>query len=61
LKDPFWQPDFGESFFNPKLGAIVTGARFFLIAYNVNIKSADVKYVKEIGEVLRESGHPKRD
>jgi len=60
LKDPNWQPDFGESFFNPKLGAIITGARFFLIAYNVNIKSSDVKYATEIGEELRESGHPKR-
>lgn len=56
-----WRPDYGTNIFNPKLGAIVTGARFFLIAYNVNIKSKDVKYAKEIGEVLRESGHAKRD
>ncbi len=61
LKNPEWYPDYGEAKFNPKLGAIVTGARFFLIAYNVNIKSLDVKYAKEIGEVLRESGRPKRD
>ncbi len=61
LKDPEWKPDYGPDIFNPKLGAIVTGARFFLIAYNVNIKSEDVKYVKEIAEVLRESGRPKRD
>lgn len=61
LKDPNWLPDFGEAIFNPKLGAIVTGSRFFLIAYNVNIKSTDVKYAKEIGEVLRESGYSKRD
>lgn len=61
LEDPYWKPDFGEAFFNPKLGAIITGARFFLIAYNVNIKSNDVKYAKEIGEILRESGYPKRD
>ena len=61
LKDSNWQPDFGPSEFNAKLGAIVTGARFFLIAYNVNIKSEDVKHAKEIGEILRESGRPKRD
>jgi len=61
LKDPNWVPDFGMPVFNPKLGAIVTGSRFFLIAYNVNIKSADVKFSKEIGEVLRESGYAKRD
>ena len=61
LKEPNWQPDFGESYFNPKLGAIITGARFFLVAYNVNINSRDVKFAKEIGEKLRESGHLKRD
>ncbi|OGV19193.1 MAG: glutamate formimidoyltransferase [Ignavibacteria bacterium RIFOXYA2_FULL_37_17] len=61
LKDPNWIPDYGEPVFNSKLGAIVTGSRFFLIAYNVNIKSNDVKYSKEIGEVLRESGYAKRD
>ena len=61
LKDPNWFPDYGEPVFNPKLGAIVTGSRFFLIAYNVNIKSNDVKYSKEIGEILRESGYAKRD
>lgn len=61
LKNPEWFPDFGDPIFNPRLGAIVTGARFFLIAYNVNIKSTDVKYAKEIAETLRESGKPKRD
>lgn len=61
LKDPKWQPDFGRAQFNPKLGAVVTGARFFLIAYNVNLKSEDITYAKEIGEILRESGRPKRD
>jgi glutamate formiminotransferase/formiminotetrahydrofolate cyclodeaminase len=61
LKNPEWEPDFGMAKFNPKLGAIVTGARFFLIAYNVNIKSAEINTAKEIAELLRESGRPKRD
>jgi len=61
LRDPDWFPDFGTNEFNPKLGATVTGARFFLIAYNVNIKSEDVRFAKEIGEILRESGYSKRD
>jgi len=34
---PEWKPDFGPQEFNPKFGAMVTGVRFFLIAYNVNI------------------------
>ncbi len=61
LEDPEWQPDFGPAEFNPKLGAIITGARFFLIAYNVNLKTEDVRFAKEIGEILRESGRVKRD
>ncbi len=37
LKDPKWKPDFGPSEFVPSWGATATGARMFLIAYNVNI------------------------
>lgn len=61
LKNPDWFPDYGKPVFNPKLGAIVTGARFFLIAYNVNINSTDVTIAKKISEILRESGYAKRD
>ncbi|NJD09285.1 MAG: glutamate formimidoyltransferase [Gemmatimonadetes bacterium] len=32
-----WAPDYGPAEFVPRSGATVTGARFFLIAYNVNI------------------------
>jgi glutamate formiminotransferase / formiminotetrahydrofolate cyclodeaminase len=32
-----WKPDFGPAEFVPRSGATVTGARFFLIAYNVNL------------------------
>lgn len=34
---PEWVPDYGPARFVPRSGATVTGARFFLIAYNVNI------------------------
>lgn len=34
---PEWEPDFGPAELVPESGATVTGARFFLIAYNVNI------------------------
>jgi len=61
LKDPAWKPDFGEAVFNPKLGALVTGARFFLVAYNVNMNTKDLAPSKEIAELLRESGYSKRD
>lgn len=61
LKDPQWKPDFGEAVFNPESGATITGARKFLIAYNVNIDSTDVSYAKEIAFRLRESGRIKKD
>lgn len=37
INKPEWKPDFGPQKFVPKSGATVTGARFFLIAYNVNV------------------------
>jgi glutamate formiminotransferase / formiminotetrahydrofolate cyclodeaminase len=37
IRQPEWAPDFGPAEFNARSGATVTGARFFLIAYNVNI------------------------
>ena len=60
LRNELWFPDFGAGF-NSRLGAVVTGARFFLIAYNVNLQNDDVKYAQEISEIIRESGTPKRD
>lgn len=37
LKKPEWAPDFGPPTFVPRWGATVTGARTFLIAYNINL------------------------
>jgi glutamate formiminotransferase / formiminotetrahydrofolate cyclodeaminase len=37
LKRPQWAPDCGPAAFVPEWGATVTGARDFLIAYNVNV------------------------
>ena len=37
IEKPEWKPDFGPAKFIPEYGATATGARFFLIAYNVNI------------------------
>jgi glutamate formiminotransferase / formiminotetrahydrofolate cyclodeaminase len=37
ITKPEWTPDFGPAQLNARSGATVTGARFFLIAYNVNI------------------------
>ncbi len=53
LKDPEWNPDEGPVVFNPKSGATVVGARFPLVAYNVNLKSEDVNLAKEIARRVR--------
>jgi glutamate formiminotransferase/formiminotetrahydrofolate cyclodeaminase len=60
LKDPQWKPDFGSAF-NEKSGGTVTGARKFLIAYNVNLKTSDSKLAHEIAIRIREAGRPKKD
>ena len=61
LKDPAWKPDFGPAKFNPKAGATAVGAREFLIAYNVNLSTRDVRVAKEIAFTIREKGRLKRD
>lgn len=61
LKDPVWTPDFGAAVFNARSGATVTGARMFLIAYNVNLTTNDVKLATEIAQRIRESGRLARD
>jgi len=61
LKDPAWQPDYGVPEFNPKSGATVTGARVFLIAYNVNLKTNNKDLAHEIALRIRESGRNIKD
>jgi glutamate formiminotransferase/formiminotetrahydrofolate cyclodeaminase len=61
LGDPAWAPDFGPAVFNARSGATVTGARMFLIAYNVNLDTADVRIASEIALRIRESGRVKKD
>lgn len=61
LKDPVWKPDYGDPVFNAASGATVTGARKFLIAYNVNLNTPDDKIANEIALRIRESGRVKKD
>lgn len=55
LKDPRWKPDFGPAEFVPTWGATATGARMFLIAYNVNILGTS-NQAHRIALNLREAG-----
>jgi glutamate formiminotransferase/formiminotetrahydrofolate cyclodeaminase len=55
IKQPEWKPDFGPAEFVPSWGATVTGARFFLVAYNVNILGTN-NQAHRIALDLREAG-----
>src|SRR5512145_571271 len=53
LTNPDRAPDFGEPRLHPTAGATVVGARKFLIAYNINLNTPDVKIAKEIAKTIR--------
>lgn len=50
-----WQPDFGPAVPHPTAGATVIGARGPLIAYNVNLHSADLEAARAIARAVRQS------
>lgn len=50
------KPDFGEAKMHPTAGAIVIGARKYLIAYNVNLDTKDISIAKKIAGKIREKG-----
>lgn len=63
IKQPEWKPDFGPDTFDPKWGVTATGARFFLIAYNVNIlgtKNQAHRIALNLREAGRGEGQPGR-
>ena len=57
---PEWKPDFGPQEFKPKSGATVTGSRFFLIAYNVNILGTK-EQAHKIALNIREQGRSENE
>lgn len=55
IMKPEWKPDFGPAHFIPEWGATVTGARNFLIAYNVNLLGTK-EQAHRIALDIRENG-----
>ncbi len=51
--DPNRYPDFGKPELHPTAGAVVVGARFPLIAYNINLNTTDVTIAKKIAQAIR--------
>ena len=49
-------PDIGEPRLHPTAGATVIGARKFLVAFNINLRTSDVEVAKSIARAVRASG-----
>ena len=55
ISKPERKPDYGPARMHPSAGATVVGARQFLIAYNINLDTADVNIAKKIANCIREA------
>jgi glutamate formiminotransferase len=49
-------PDIGGPALHPTAGAVIAGARKILIAYNINLNSADLTLARAIAAAIRERG-----
>lgn len=54
-RDPDRAPDFGPERIHPTAGATAVGARFFLVAFNVNLDTDDLEVADEIARAVRHS------
>ncbi len=52
--DPDRAPDFGPARIHPTAGATAVGARRFLVAFNANLNTSDVRVAKAVAATVRE-------
>lgn len=55
FENPHLPPDLGGPQLHPRAGACIVGARKFLIAFNINLKTPDVRIAQEIARQIRTS------
>lgn len=55
ISRPERHPDVGAAKIHPSAGATIIGARKFLIAFNVNLGTSDLKLAREIAKAVRSS------
>jgi glutamate formiminotransferase/formiminotetrahydrofolate cyclodeaminase len=53
-KDPHRIPDFGPDRIHPTAGATAVGARRFLVAFNANLNTGDIRVARAIAAAIRE-------
>jgi glutamate formiminotransferase len=56
LEDPGWSVDAGPQSLNERAGVTAVGARMPLIAFNVNLHTADLEVAKKIANAVRHVG-----
>ena len=54
VTNPDRKPDFGSSKLHPTAGAVVIGARKYLVAFNVNLDTKDISIGRKIAGKIRE-------
>lgn len=55
VRNPERHPDVGEPKLHPTAGATIIGARKYLIAFNVNLGTSDLRVAREIAKAVRSS------
>ena len=55
MKSKKWYPDFGPYHPHRTFGAVAIGARFFLLAYNIELDTNDLEIAKRIARDIRTS------
>jgi glutamate formiminotransferase len=55
LEDPARTPDIGGPGLHPTAGAVIVGARKFLLAFNINLTTSDVQIARRIAVKIRAS------
>lgn len=53
MKEPQWRPDFGPDTVHPTAGVTAVGARMPLVAFNVNLATADLNIANAIAKRVR--------
>lgn len=54
ISKPERHPDYGRPQMHPTAGATVVGARQFLVAYNINLGTSDLRIAQKIANSIRE-------
>lgn len=54
MRDPAWVPDYGPSHPHPSAGASAIGARWPLVAFNVNLATSELETARAVARAVRE-------